>query len=188
MAYPAKYDPQLHPQLIKWMARAGLIDAEIAAELKISKVCLYRWKAKYPEVAAALVENKDFADSLVEDSLFKRARGYRYKETKITGTKNPDGTVKAERVEQIEKEIPPDTGACALWLKNRRRPGRDKDPRFTWQDTYRVERDPAPLERPQDELTNDELDAEIAALEKAYREEEGKAAPETSPGKLNTLH
>ena len=32
---PSKYDPKYHPQLVKWMARSGKTQAEIAQELEI---------------------------------------------------------------------------------------------------------------------------------------------------------
>ncbi len=184
----AKYDAKLHPQLVKWMARAGLTSEEIADQIGISKMTLHRWAGLYPEVKAALKESRSFVDSLVEDALLKRALGYRYKETKINGVKNPDGSLKAEKVEQVEKEVHPDTGACMAWLKNRQRPGRDKDERLTWMDSFRVQHEQPPEDRPPDELTNDELDAKIRDLERALQSEHGEAAAPGSPGKPDTLH
>jgi transposase len=64
------------------MARAGLIDEEIAKELKIAVSTLYLWQKKYPEFSEALKEGKKVADDKVEQALFRRAVGYEYVETK----------------------------------------------------------------------------------------------------------
>ena len=46
---PSKYDPKYHPQLVKWMARCGKTQAEIAEELEISEPTLYAWEEISPE-------------------------------------------------------------------------------------------------------------------------------------------
>ena len=62
---PSKYDPKYHPQLVKWMARCGKTQAEIAEELEISEPTLYAWAKKYPEFLKSLKESGSFIDSLV---------------------------------------------------------------------------------------------------------------------------
>ena len=143
-----KFDPKYHPQLIKWQTRSGLTVVEVCKELKISKKTLYRWRNKYPEVEKALRESRDFTDSLVEDSLLKRALGFKYIEQSVT---------KAGDLVEVNKVVIPDVGAIALWLKNRRRPRKGADPRLTWQDSYRVEFDGELNVRAITELSDSEL-------------------------------
>lgn len=109
------------------MARSGLTEAEIAAELDINPSTLTRWKQRYSELVDALNVSRDFVDSLVEDSLLKRALGYEYEETKMVATQ--DG--KTRRVEKTTRGIVPDVTAQIFWLKNRQ-PGR-------WRDKQEVE-------------------------------------------------
>lgn len=97
------------------MARSGLTETEIAAELKINPSTLTRWKQKYPDIVQALNESRNFVDSLVEDSLLKRALGYEYEEAKMVATQ--DG--KTRRVEKTKRAVPPDVTAQIFWLKNR---------------------------------------------------------------------
>lgn len=115
----SKYDPNIHPQLVKWMCRSGLTNEEIAKELGIAKDTLWKWRDKYPEMADALKTSRNFVDSLVEDSLLKRALGYEYEETETTLIRQPDGTSKIGRVKKIKKVLAPDTGAMCFWLKCR---------------------------------------------------------------------
>ena len=108
-----KYDEQITPQLIRWMARSGLTNEQIAFQLHISALTLSRWGKKYISVANSLREGRDYIDSLVEDSLLKRARGFEY-----TVVEEKEGTGGYTKV--IHKYQSPDTTAIIFWLKNRR--------------------------------------------------------------------
>ena len=113
-----KAGPWLMPDglmLIAGWARRGCTMEEIAAKMSINADTLYRWQKKYPSLYEALKNGKDEADTVVENSLYRRAIGYSYEETKETTF--PDGTTKMERT---IKEVPPDTTAQIFWLKNRR--------------------------------------------------------------------
>ena len=128
---PVKYDPALIPQLAKWMRRSGLTDIQIAKELGVNKTTIYAWKKRYEEFSNSLKESKDFVDSLVEDSLLKRAIGYNYEEVKIIGKKMENGETETIRVEKTKKTVIPDTTAQIFWLKNRQpAKWRDKDRLF----------------------------------------------------------
>lgn len=108
----SKYDEIIYPQLCKWMARSGLTEIQIAAELGISYKQFKIWKQKYKEIGAALKEPKNFVDSLVEDALLKNAFGFEYTEESVT--RNGD-------VVSLKKYSKPDTTAIIFWLKNRQR-------------------------------------------------------------------
>lgn len=109
-----KYDEKIMPQLCRWMSRCGLTNAQMGLQLGISKTTLSRWSKKHPELAEALREGRDYTDSLVEDALLKRAKGFSLTEREV------HDTPKGEKVVIKTKEIAPDTTAIIFWLKNRR--------------------------------------------------------------------
>lgn len=100
--------------LLKGWAREGLTNEQIAKNCSINTDTLYTWKKKYPEISEAIKKGKEVVDYEVENALLKRALGYEFQETKTKTTINGIETT------IITKHIPPDTGAAAFWLKNRR--------------------------------------------------------------------
>jgi len=108
------------------MARAGLIDAEIAEELKVSVATVHNWKNKHPEFIDALKRGKAIPDDKVELSLYQRALGYEYVETTREAKEG-----ELEVTKTVTKQQAPDVIAQIFWLKNRR-PER-------WRDVQRVE-------------------------------------------------
>ena len=61
--------------LAAW-ARAGKTDDEIAKLVGISRSTLGEWKKKHEKISEALSTGKDYADRLVENSLYRAALGY----------------------------------------------------------------------------------------------------------------
>jgi len=140
------YNAKYHPQLLKFMTRSGMTKEEIAAELHLHVSLISEWKSKYPKIAEALNENKDFTDSLVEDSLLKNALGYSYEEKSIEieelilgnengngngngngkGNGNGDGELEISRTRLLKRRTRttvkialPNTTSQIFWLKNR---------------------------------------------------------------------
>ena len=113
---PSKYDPGLHTQLVYWMAKNGLIDEQIAKELKISESTLNLWKQKHIEFSESIKKGKDIIDVLVEGSLLKRALGFDYEE--VTRERNKDGKIVIFK--KVKKYMPSDVTALIFWLKNRK--------------------------------------------------------------------
>lgn len=111
---PIRYDSELHPAFAKALAIDGLTNEQIAKKLGCSEDTLRKWTKLYPEFSGALKEGKESADAQVEMSLYNRAIGYGYSETKIT--KTPDGTKHETRTIHLA----PDPVSCIFWLKNRR--------------------------------------------------------------------
>lgn len=109
---PSKYDPDRHPIWAEGLAKLGKIEDDIAAAMGIHVSTLRDWKKKHPEFSVALKIGKSEADTAVEQSLYRRAMGYEYKEVKIVN----DG----ERVEKTVKQVAPDVTAQIFWLKNRK--------------------------------------------------------------------
>ena len=112
---------------IRGWARDGLINSEIAERIGIAEGTLYSWKNKYKEIDEALKDGQDIVDRQVEESLFKKAMGYEYEETKQIIEKDEMGKDR-KRVEKVTKYYPPDSTAIIFWLKNRK-PGEWRDRR-----------------------------------------------------------
>ena len=115
---PTKFRPDRHPMIIQALASVGKNRDEIAALMEISRDTLYSWQKRWPEVKAALEHGAVEANAEIVASLFKRATGYEYEETRTAIIKRPDGTQET-RVEKVKKFVAPDTTALIFWLKNR---------------------------------------------------------------------
>ncbi len=100
--------------LAAW-ARDGLTDEQIANNAGITPSTLYVWKAKFPEISEALKKGKEIVDVEVENALLKRAKGYSYVEKRA---EMENGRI--TKIVTVMKEVPPDVGAAAMWLKNRK--------------------------------------------------------------------
>lgn len=92
-------------------ARNGLTDAQIAANMGITRSTLNEWKKKYSDISDTLKRGKEVVDIQVENALLKRALGYSYDEVTVE-----DG----EETKRVTKEVVPDTTAQIFWLKNRK--------------------------------------------------------------------
>lgn len=112
------YDERHHPTTAMMLKATGYTEEEIADILGINPDTLYTWKKKYPAFAEALKMTAAQANSQVKASLFKRAIGYEYEETKTSVVKKGDGTQET-KVEKIHKTVIPDTTAQIFWLKNK---------------------------------------------------------------------
>lgn len=118
--------------LVEAWARNGLTEEQIAGNLGISLKTLAVYKLEHSDFLHALKKGKEVTDFEVENALNKRARGYRYEEVtkELVMCKDKDeeplmdkdGNVvyKLMPVKVVVKEVPPDVGAIALWLKNRK--------------------------------------------------------------------
>lgn len=113
---PTKYDPSVHPALAESLAREGLTNTEIAEALGIDRATLHNWQNAHKEFFDSVKSGKETPNDNVEKSLYRRALGYEYTETKIT--KNEDGVI--VKTETTVKQVAPDVGAQCMWLKNRR--------------------------------------------------------------------
>lgn len=100
--------------LLKAWARDGLTDEQIAKKMDINIATLYRYKQNHCEICEALKIGKEIVDIQVENALLKRALGCTVVEKKTKTTSSGKETI------EITKDIPPDVGAIAIWLKNRK--------------------------------------------------------------------
>jgi len=119
----SKYYTHVEPKLglIKNWCKDGAIDKEIMKRLGISSGSYYKYEVEHPEFAEALKNGKAEIDYMVENSLLKRALGYKYKEMhKFVDDRGGVST------KEVVKEIMPDVVAQIFWLKNRK-PGQWRD-------------------------------------------------------------
>lgn len=116
----SKYETDVKPRLIEIEAwkRDGLTDEQICKNLGIVKDTFYKYKEKYTDFSDALKKGKEVADIEVENALFKRAIGYKYKEV-IKEVKEIDGK-KSTYIKEVIKEMAGDVAAQIFWLKNRK--------------------------------------------------------------------
>ena len=115
--------PEVKEKLILVAAwcRDGLTEDQIAKNLGISIQTFYTYKKEHIEFFEVLKKNKEFADIEVENSLYKRAMGYKYDEvTCETYFDEKEQAYKQKETKRVTKEVHPDTTAQIFWLKNRK--------------------------------------------------------------------
>jgi len=66
-------DDEYKLTLLKGWARNGLTNAQLAENMGISEATLYNWKNSNVEFLEVLKEDKDYADTQVENALYKAA-------------------------------------------------------------------------------------------------------------------
>lgn len=143
----SKYETHVKDKLIlieAW-ARNGLTIEQIANNLGISKVTLYKYMNEHIELSERLKKGKEVIDIEVENALLKRALGYKYDE--VTKELNED-TGELEVTKVVTKEVQPDTTAQIFWLKNRK----PED----WRDRKEIEHS-GNINNPYEGLTKEEL-------------------------------
>ncbi|MEK3995935.1 helix-turn-helix domain-containing protein [Psychrobacillus sp. FSL K6-2365] len=101
-------------QITKW-AEEGLINKQLASKIGINVATLYEWQDRFPDFADAIKKGKKVIDDQVENSLLKRALGYRYEEE--TWGKNHLGEMVL--IKRVVKLQAPDVTSQIFWLKNR---------------------------------------------------------------------
>lgn len=118
---PTKYNPKYHDPWVRSLAREGLSGKEIASELGIAESTLYKWASENPGFSECINQGRSLADSMVADSLYRKALGGTVKETRKVVIKDEKGGKESKHVEmvEVEREVMPDTGAAIFWLKNR---------------------------------------------------------------------
>lgn len=118
---PDKYDELVKPRLeeIKDWIRQGVANVDIAKALGVHKATLCRYANEHRELYDALHYVPRPGVQLVRDALLKKATGYRYTETKTISEKDPkSGLMEVVSVITTEKEVPPDSSAAGMYLRN----------------------------------------------------------------------
>ncbi len=96
--------------LLRVLGSFGLNQEEIAEVFGVNAVDFSRQIILHPEFRDALEEGRENPNRNVENSLYRRALGYEYKEiTKENG----------KPIKIVIKHMAPEVVACIFWLKNR---------------------------------------------------------------------
>lgn len=129
MARPNRYETEVKDKLIlvEGWARDGLTNEQIANNLGIGIRTLYEYRDKYPQFSHALKRGKEVIDREVENSLLRKALGFKETVKKAIKIKNVEYSNgkrlrETEEVVLVDEEVfvPPDTTANIFWLKNRK--------------------------------------------------------------------
>lgn len=102
---------------VEYLARKGLQNNQIAAELGWSEATFYKRKAASTEFAEAVKRGEAFNIQEVVNALARRAKGYNYEETHVEEGNGPRGPI--EKTKILKKHIAPDVSACIFILVNR---------------------------------------------------------------------
>jgi hypothetical protein len=120
---PTKYRKPYAAQARK-LCLLGATDIQLAEFFEVSESTISLWKVKHPEFSEAVKGAKMLADAEVATALFKRATGFKIKETtfeKIVGEQSEPITTDLFKKKVVIKTVVPDTGAAMNWLTNRQK-------------------------------------------------------------------
>ena len=152
-----QYKPEFVRQAYK-LCLLGAINEDLARFFDVTESTFYKWLSEKEEFSEAIKRGREIADANVGERLYHRAIGYSHESVHVS---NYQGDI---TLTPITKHYPPDTVAAIFWLKNRQ-PAR-------WRDTKHLD----VHKRSIDDLTDEELDAELAAVETALAEAEAGQA------------
>ncbi len=102
------------------MSSQGKTINQIAKALGVDRATIYRWKNKYDDFSDILKEGEDEALDKVEESVYRRAVGFKVTEQRQTFNVDKDGHPRVAKVEKVTRHVVPDVGAAAFILKTRR--------------------------------------------------------------------
>lgn len=120
MARKSKFNPKYHIPWIAGLAARGYTVEDMAEDIGVAQSTLHKWIHDNEELSEALKNGRSLPDTMVENSLYKRATGYKITKRKTIISAGANGEQKPVRVEVSEEEIAPDVTAAIFWLKNRR--------------------------------------------------------------------
>lgn len=126
----SKYNPDYHDDWAWSLAAMGATNEEIAEAFGVNEKTIRRWAKTYDSFGKALIEGKGISDAKVVKSLYQRATGYDYTETKKVVETDKNGNIKPVKIEETKKHVPADVTAQIYWLKNRQRSKWSDRPEF----------------------------------------------------------
>jgi hypothetical protein len=106
---PTKYKAEYAKQAGRLCA-LGATDADLAEFFEVTESTINLWKIEHSKFSESMLEAKQNHDFEVEQALARRAKGF----MKVKQVFNPEGNIV-----MLQEEVPPDTNACSLWLRNR---------------------------------------------------------------------
>ncbi len=110
---PTRYKAE-YAELAYKLCLLGATDNDMAEIIGVQEKTINNWKKTHKKFLQSLKRGKAEADADVAKSLYKRAIGYKCKDTKFA---SHEGHITDER--EYDKHYPPDPTAAIFWLKNR---------------------------------------------------------------------
>jgi hypothetical protein len=104
-------------EIEEWLAD-GVYEKDIITRLGTSRDTFYACKRDIPEFAEIFIRARNALITDLKKSLYQRAKGYEYEETKVVIDKDKDGNIKSQKIEKVKKHVSPDTGALIFSLTN----------------------------------------------------------------------
>ena len=101
----------------KW-ARQGETNEAIANRFGITRVTFYKYQQENINILNAIKKGRSKFVKQIKNSLAKKAKGFKYKETVTEVLYDKDGNLVYEKTKTNNKYSPPDTAAANLLLKN----------------------------------------------------------------------
>ena len=106
---PTKYKAEYAKQAAR-LCKLGATDADLAEFFEVNEDTIHEWKKVHSRFSESMLEAKSNHDLEVEQALARRAKGF----MKLKQVFSPEG-----EIVMLQEEVPPDTSACSLWLRNR---------------------------------------------------------------------
>lgn len=117
MGRKSKYESHVEPRLAEiQQMKATMSEAEICETLHVSQTAFEQYKKDHEELRDALKSGNAIMSATLKESLYKKAVGFEYEETRITMREVNGQQTKV--IEKFKRYSPPDTGAIHLLLKN----------------------------------------------------------------------
>ena len=114
---PTKYETG-YPAIAAAFMRRGATRRDLAKALSVTLTTIHEWEGAYLEFSNALKTSRELAIGEVENALHKRAVGFIAEDIEefVKKDKNGENTI---TLRKVRREVPPDVGAQAFYLKNR---------------------------------------------------------------------
>lgn len=110
---PTKYEKRFNRMAYRHCL-LGATDKDLADLFEVTETTINNWKTEHPQFFESIKKGKQEADTVIAESLFKRAKGYSHRDVHISNYK---GQI---TITKLTKHYPPDTTAAIFWLKNRK--------------------------------------------------------------------
>lgn len=110
---PTEYRYEYAAQAERLCKLLGATDAQLAEFFGVTEQTINNWKLAHEEFFESIRRGKVFADAVIAEALFHRAKGYSHSAVKIMQDKGEPLVV------DYVEHYPPDTAAASLWLRNR---------------------------------------------------------------------
>jgi transcriptional regulator with XRE-family HTH domain len=102
-----------HVELARRLTQMGSGISQIAEAFGVTETTVYEWMQRHPEFANAITATRHIADEKVAAALYSKAVGFKREAVKAM---QHNGNVVLAK---YEEQLPPDTAAAFIWLKNR---------------------------------------------------------------------